>query len=106
MSFVERFRSNILLGGDRLTEGEAYVEEGWRELRVNRAKFLVRKKAPRCGMINIDPATGKKNEYHEPYRTLDGYKREDEGRATFGIYIFPTSEVEGRIARGDSVTIV
>jgi uncharacterized protein len=67
------------------TDGEPpHVEDSWvgRRLRVGAAEVEVRSSLPRCAVVDLDPATGRR---HAPVlRTLAGYRRVS-GEVVFGV---------------------
>lgn len=75
-----RFRSTFLVDAGE----QAHVEDTWvgRELRLGDAVVRVRGTVPRCAVVDIDPATGRRDT--PVLRTLAGY-RQDEREVHFGV---------------------
>jgi uncharacterized protein len=88
-SFIDRFRPNLLLQGL-----EPYEEEKYSRMVIgDRVTLLKCELPPRCGMINIDPATGHRTG-DEPFRTLAGYKvPAGKKKPVFGVDYFPQGEL-------------
>ncbi|MDQ3014722.1 MAG: MOSC domain-containing protein [bacterium] len=92
---IDRFRPNIVIGGT-----EPYEEEEWGMVSFSEHVWLeMRKKTGRCPVVNIDQMAANKSS--GVYRTLSGYKRNDEGIGTFGVHFIP--DTLGTIAVGDMV---
>ena len=102
-----RFRSTLVLDGDDLAPG---VEQSWlgRELRVGSATVRLRAPVPRCAVIDLDPATGERNQAmqiaagarpgHEPVVGVDAVvvrpgiiRRDDPASLTDGPAGLPSS---------------
>jgi MOSC domain-containing protein len=94
---VMRFRPNLVVAGS-----QAWVEDGWRRLRVGAATFRAVKGCDRCVLTTIDPDTAQKGK--EPIATLARHRRWD-GATWFGMNLIPDNPgVE--IAVGDAVEIL
>lgn len=75
------FRPNLVISG-----GEAYAEDGWRNLRVGDKHFTSLGGCNRCQMINLSVQSGKVKRSSEPLATLASYRR-TKGKITFGILL-------------------
>lgn len=93
---MERFRPNLVVDGQL----SAFVEDGWRELRVGDVRFRFAEHCDRCVVTTADPRTGRPGK--EPIRTLAKHRRWD-GHVWFGIRIVPVTA--GPIAVGDPVRV-
>lgn len=93
---MERFRPNLVLDG----QFAAFVEDGWRELRVGDVRFRFAEHCDRCVVTTVDPHTGQGGK--EPLRTLAKHRRWDK-QVWFGIRIVPITS--GTIAVGDPVHV-
>jgi uncharacterized protein YcbX len=96
---IERFRPNIIIRGD----SAAWSEDSWKTLRIsshtpdpapaggiidfmfgtstqppNALDVDITMRCARCQVPNVDPNTAEKDK-HEPWDTLVGYRRVDEG---------------------------
>jgi uncharacterized protein YcbX len=83
------------------TEGEPpHVEDFWvgRTVRVGAAEVEVRSALPRCAVVDLDPATGRRRA--EVLRTLAGYRRAG-GEVVFGVDAVVTAP--GRVEVGAAV---
>ncbi|GGB73198.1 molybdenum cofactor biosysynthesis protein [Knoellia flava TL1] len=91
---MERFRPNVVIGGDL----EPFVEDSWRRVRLGEVTFRVAKPVDRCVMTTIDLdslETGK-----EPIRTLARHRRWD-GATWFAVQLIPDGT--GVVRVGDEV---
>jgi uncharacterized protein len=95
----ERFRSTFLVNTDELAP---HVEDEWvgRELQLGDARVQVRGVVPRCAVIDLDPATGRRD--GDVLATLAGYRRA-QGEISFGVDAVVT--VAGRVRTGDVATL-
>jgi len=78
---VSRFRMTMVVdAGD-----EPYVEDSWfgRELKLGDAVVRVRTGVPRCGQIDMEPATGDKD--GSLLKALSGYRPGTGGEPWFGV---------------------
>ncbi|SDH42938.1 MOSC domain-containing protein [Nonomuraea jiangxiensis] len=94
---MRRFRPNVVIDG----VGTPFAEDAWRRVRIGSVEFRVTKGCDRCVLTTVDPDTHTKGK--EPIRTLSKYRRW-EGKVWFGVNLIPDGP--GRIAQGDSVTIL
>ncbi|PHH53302.1 Molybdenum cofactor sulfurase [Ceratocystis fimbriata CBS 114723] len=81
------FRGNIVVGsGEQLDAPvmQAYSEEQWQSLRIQRQEFQVLGSCQRCQMVCINQQTGNKDT--EPFTTLAKTRRVD-GKVYFGMHI-------------------
>ena len=65
---MDRFRPSIVIAG-----GEAYQEDGWKEIAIGEAKFSLVKPSLRCAITTTDQRTGERGK--EPLRMLATYRR-------------------------------
>ena len=92
-----RFRPNLSVDGE-----QAWVEDGWRRLRVGEATFRVVKGCDRCAIPTTDPDTAERSK--EPTATLARHRRFD-GATWFGMQLVPESP--GATLRvGDEVEVL
>ncbi|KAB8192284.1 MOSC domain-containing protein [Nonomuraea phyllanthi] len=94
---MHRFRPSVVIDG----AAEPFAEDGWKRIRIGAVEFRVSKGCDRCVMTTIDTATYTKGK--EPIRTLSRHRKWD-GKVWFGVNLIP--DAPGRIAQGDSVTIL
>ncbi|KAK5138934.1 hypothetical protein LTR04_004052 [Oleoguttula sp. CCFEE 6159] len=102
-----RFRSNIYVTGPA-----AFAEDGWKRIRIGSATYHVACRTARCGLPNVDPATGIKDA-NEPSTTLRAYRCVDEGAGTegpgrvacLGVQLVPAKEL-GAVKVGDEVEVL
>ena len=83
------------------TEGEPpHVEDSWvgRRVRVGAAEVEVRSALPRCAVVDLDPATGRR--CADVLRTLAGYRRSG-GEVVLGVDAVVTAP--GRVEVGAAV---
>lgn len=100
---MQHFRPNFVLEGD-LT---AWIEEGWREIRIGDVQFEFLKCCTRCVMINIDPNTGEKSLEHQPFKTLQQLHRalpNSNDDTIFGIHL--VAKNSGTIEQNSPVQIL
>ncbi|KAG0471152.1 hypothetical protein HPP92_015698 [Vanilla planifolia] len=84
-----RFRPNLVISG-----AEAYVEDDWTSVHIEKAQFSSLGGCSRCQMINIDQESGEAQKSKEPLATLASYRRV-QGKILFGVllrYDNPVSE--------------
>lgn len=93
---MDRFRPNLVIAG-----GEAFQEDGWREVRIGEALFRVVKPCARCAITTIDQRTGERGP--EPLRTLALHRRSN-GQVLFGQNAVALGGVRVRV--GDAVVPV
>lgn len=94
-----RFRATFCLDTGRQ---EAHAEDAWvgRELSLGEARVRVRGTVPRCAVVDLDPATGRRDQ--PVLRALAGYRRA-EGEVYFGVDALVTRP--GVVRIGDDVTV-
>ena len=94
-----RFRSTLLVD---TADSELHVEDAWvgRDLIVGEARLTVRGIVPRCAVVDLDPATGRRD--GDVLATLAGYRRGD-GEINFGVDAVVSTP--GRIRHGDGVSL-
>jgi uncharacterized protein len=99
---MNRFRPNLVFDG-----GEAFAEDGWKQIKIGAAIFHVVKPCGRCVMTTIDQANGEK-QGTEPLKTLASYripKRSVKRKILFGQNLI--AETVGKILNvGDKIEIV
>ncbi|MUL43178.1 MOSC domain-containing protein [Streptomonospora sp. PA3] len=95
---ADRFRPNIILGGDEAP----YTEDAMRILAVGGAELGYAKPAIRCAVTTVDQATGAKAG-PEPLATLARYRRTSAGGVAFGAKFAVLSP--GAVAVGDEVAV-
>jgi uncharacterized protein YcbX len=92
-----RFRPNLVVAGS-----PAWVEDGWRRLRVGEAEFRVVKGCDRCAIPTTDERTAVRRK--EPTYTLAKHRRWD-GAVWFGMNLVPVTP--GATLRvGDEVEVL
>lgn len=64
---MDRFRPNLVITG-----GQAFQEDGWREVVIGAARFALVKPCGRCVIPTTDQHTGERSK--EPTRTLASYR--------------------------------
>lgn len=90
---MERFRPSIVIEG-----GEAYQEDGWKEISIGSARFRLVKPCSRCAITTTDQRTGERGK--EPLRTLATYRKQG-NEVNFGMNAVV---LEGGVVRvGDAV---
>ncbi len=95
---VERFRPNIVIGGDRPHE-----EDFWRSFTIGGLRFSGVKLCARCKVTTIDQESGVRDPDREPLRTLARYRR-IESLVYFGLNV--VHHGTGRISLGDPVEVL
>lgn len=85
---MDRFRPNLVIAG-----GEAFQEDGWKQVSIGGVKFDLVKTCGRCVITTTDQQTGERGK--EPLRTLASYRTVG-SRALFGMNAVCAS---GRIVR-------
>ncbi len=93
---IMRFRPNIVVSGCK-----AFDEDLWSGIEINGVSFRMLDRCARCSVPTIDPALGVLAG-PEPIHTLNTYRQVD-GEVYFGRNA--TSDAEGEITIGDSVTV-
>ena len=94
---MRRFRPNLVIVGT-----EAWIEDGWRRIRIGEATFRAVKGCDRCVMTTVDPDTAERGK--EPIATLARHRRWD-GATWFGMNLIP--DAPGAIIRvGDELEIL
>ena len=90
---MERFRPNLVIAG-----GDAFQEDGWKEISIGEVKFQLVKPCARCVITTTDQRTGERGK--EPLRTLATYRRDGE-KVLFGMNAVGDSI--GMVREGDLV---
>ncbi|MBK6755824.1 MAG: MOSC domain-containing protein [Flavobacteriales bacterium] len=93
---MERFRPNLVIAG-----GEAYQEDGWKEITIGAARFALVKPCGRCVIPTTDQRTGERGK--EPTRTLASYRKRGK-RVEFGMNAM--AESDGMVREGDAVSAI
>jgi len=99
---VLRFRPNIIVTGPR-----AYEEDSWKRIRIGEYEYHVSCRTARCLLPNTDQTTGEKHP-REPYKTLQTYRRIDEGAGKhhcLGMQMVPALE-NSEIRVGDGIEVL
>lgn len=96
---VARFRMTMVVD----VGGLPYVEDSWfgREIRLGETTVAIDAAVPRCGVIDLDPATGVKD--GSLLKLLAGYRPSTGGEPWFGVDARVV--VPGRIRPGDPVEL-
>ena len=95
---MQRFRPNLVIDG----VGGAFVEDGWKRVRIGEVELRVVKGIDRCVMTTIDPDdVGRRHK--EPIRTLSRHRRWD-GVTWFGRQLIP--DTGGTLHVGDDLTVL
>ncbi|WP_428488946.1 MOSC domain-containing protein [Rhodopila sp.] len=105
---MNRFRPNLVI-----EHAGAWVEDGWRRVRVGDVAFRLPKSCSRCVVTSVDQQSGERPNPHEPLHTLGTFRRSS-GGVMFGQNMIPESfariavgdVVTARIAVGDVVTVL
>ena len=99
---MNRFRPNLVFSG-----GEAFAEDGWKQIRIGDAIFHVVKPCGRCVMTTIDQTLGEK-QGTEPLKTLASYripKRSVKRKILFGQNLIAET-VGGVLNIGDKIEVI
>ena len=91
---MHRFRPNLVVSGV-----EAFAEDTWDRVRIGEMHFLVAKACARCVVTTVDQETGVQGK--EPLRTLETFRRGEDGKVYFGQNLIPLHP--GTVRRGDIV---
>jgi uncharacterized protein YcbX len=94
---MNRFRPNLVVRG-----GEAFAEDGWREIRVGEAVLQAAKPCGRCQVTTTDQATGEVTG-SEPLATLGTFRSHPEFGACFGVNFVTVKP--GAVRVGDTVEV-
>lgn len=91
----ERFRPNFLVETD---DAQRFPEDGWvgRSLRIGTMRMQVNRRDPRCVIVTIDPATGRREA---------GILRQIARRRAGAAGVYGSVEIPGRVVLGDAVTL-
>ncbi|OTF72083.1 hypothetical protein BLA29_005518 [Euroglyphus maynei] len=96
------FRPNFLI-----ENADAYEEDNWNRIRINKLEYYVPKPCDRCVMTTVIPEKGVLHSENEPLKTLKTYridKKWDEKAPLFGINLIPKED--GKIFIGDQLEII
>ncbi|WP_373742083.1 MOSC domain-containing protein [Neisseria sp.] len=91
---MRRFRPNLVIDGS-----SAWVEEGWKRIRIGTVEFEIFKPCVRCVMTTVDLATARKAPDQEPLSTLAIARN-----AIFGVNM--TALGNGSVSVGDEVQVL
>ena len=94
---MNRFRPNFVVRG-----AEAFVEDGWKEIRIGEAVFRAAKPCGRCQVTTTDQATGEVTG-PEPLATLASFRDSREFGAMFGMNLVTVKT--GTVRVGDAVEL-
>lgn len=94
---MTRFRPSVVVHGS-----DAWVEDGWRRVRIGEAVFRVAKGCDRCVLTTVDPDTASMG--REPLASLVRHRRWD-GLTWFGMSLIPDNP-GAEIAAGDDVEVL
>src|SRR5204862_2476546 len=94
---MNRFRPNLVIRG-----GNAFAEDGWREIRVGDAVLEAAKPCGRCQVTTTDQATGEVTG-PEPLATLATFRGHPEFGACFGVNLVTVKP--GIVRVGDAVQV-
>ncbi|KAL9104567.1 MAG: hypothetical protein Q9163_000489 [Psora crenata] len=100
---TKNFRPNIIITG-----GEAYVEDGWKRIKIGSDEYYVCCRTTRCLLPNVDPSTARTDRV-EPNKTLRKLRCIDEGapkHACFGMQMIPAAEERREMKVGDEIEIL
>ena len=92
---MDRFRPNLVVGG-----GDAFQEDGWTDITIGTASFMLVKPCARCVVITTDQRTGQRGK--DPLHTLASY-RNKRGKVLFGMNAM--GDTEGLVRVGDAITV-
>ena len=99
---MNRFRPNLVFSG-----GDAFAEDGWKQIKIGASVFHVVKPCGRCVMTTIDQSNGEK-QGTEPLKTLASYripKRSVKKKILFGQNLI--AENVGEVLKvGDKIEII
>ncbi len=99
---MNRFRPNLVFTG-----GDAFAEDGWKQIKIGASAFHIVKPCGRCVITTIDQERGEKQGI-EPLRTLASYripKRSVKKKILFGQNLIADKAGE-TIRVGDAVEVV
>ncbi|KAG6423558.1 hypothetical protein SASPL_113958 [Salvia splendens] len=104
---VNRFRPNIVVDGC-----EAFSEDGWREMKINKATFKGVKLCSRCKIPTINQETGKAAS-SEPTDTLRAFRSDkalrpnnsNKGKVYFGQNMVCTDSLATKPGNGKTVKV-
>lgn len=92
---VRRLRPNVVVEGCA-----PYAEDGWSRIRIGgEVELALVKPCGRCGLINVDPDTGRVGD--QPLRALTRYRRTEDGKVNIGQNAIPRRL--GTVRVGDAV---
>ncbi len=99
---MNRFRPNLVFSG-----GDAFVEDGWKQIKIGASVFHVVKPCGRCVVTTIDQKNGEKQGI-EPLKTLASYripKRSVKKKILFGQNLIAESVGES-LNVGDEIKVI
>ena len=92
-----RFRPNIVFSG-----GNPYNEDSINDFEINGVNFTGLENCARCGIPNVDPATGILGNDKEPLKTLSKYRMNNKN-IQFGRNVVHSNT--GKIHVGDTLNL-
>ncbi|KAJ7096610.1 hypothetical protein B0H15DRAFT_50766 [Mycena belliarum] len=100
---MERFRPNVVVGGIE----EPFGEDDWQEITtVDRRKFYLPARCPRCMFPNVDTENGMRDA-QMPNNAMMQYRKVDAmapSKYCFGMYMVP-AEDNGILSVGDTILV-
>jgi molybdenum cofactor sulfurtransferase len=78
---ARQFRPNLVVRGT-----PAWAEDTWQRLSIGPHRLRLYSPCSRCGMVNIDPETGRSHPASQPLRCLSTFRRGQQG-ILFGIHL-------------------
>ncbi|KAI9663037.1 MAG: hypothetical protein M1821_008085 [Bathelium mastoideum] len=97
-----QFRANLYVEGP-----EAFAEERWKMVRIGAARYHVSSRTARCGLPNVNPYTGVRDQ-NEPWRAMNKYRKVDQGCPKvpcLGMQVTPM-QPDGEIRVGDEIEML
>jgi uncharacterized protein YcbX len=95
---INRFRPNIVIRGSL----KPYLEDSWQKITIGDVVFHHGEPCGRCSVTTVDQKSGAVGK--EPLKTLATYRRSEEGKVRFGVYLM-SSQTSGEVRVGDNVHI-
>jgi uncharacterized protein len=93
---INGFRPNIVIRGGL----KPYLEDSWQKITIGNVVFHHGEPCGRCSVITVDQKSGTVGK--EPLKTLTPYRRSEEGKVRFGVYLI-SSQTSGEVRVGDAV---
>ena len=95
---MDRFRPNLVIEG-----AVPWAEDGWPHILAGLVRLRLASPCSRCKVTTLDQQTGETPARTEPLKTLGTFRRDGDGRITFGWNAIP--EQAGTMIVGDPVTL-